>query len=442
MSDILVIAKREFIERVRTKAFVIGTILGPIFMAGIMIVPAIMARNMSKSVSITVIDAEGSLRTLVEDSLRGAEPASEIADQQDKQNGDEDEALGGRSRARGATTFVIRPAQGLDVAAQREAAKQAVLKGTLDAYVVLPPEIMSESKAEYYAKSVTDFEGIRAVDRAIETAVVSKRITGAGIDPAQVAALTQPLTLKRLKVSDKGEKEDKGVSFFLSLILVMMIYVGTLMWGQIVMTGVIEEKTNRVVEIIVSSTTPQNLLFGKLVGVGGAGLLQFGIWILALVGVSVASGSLAFLSGVDLPEINPVLIAAFPVFFLLGFFLYASLYAAIGSAVNTIQEAQNFIFPVMLPIILAMVCWPVVMRAPDSTLSVVLSLIPFMTPILMFLRMSVLMPPVWQIVLSVVLTSLAIAIVIRIAARIYRVGILMYGKPPNFPEIVRWVRHG
>jgi ABC-2 type transport system permease protein len=257
-----------------------------------------------------------------------------------------------------------------------------------------------------------------------------------------VAALTRPLDLKRLRVSDKGEQEDRGVSFFLSLILVMMIYVGTLMWGQVVMTGVIEEKTNRVVEVIVSSTTPRNLLFGKLVGVGGAGLLQFGIWILALVGVSLASGSLAFLSGVDLPEINPVLIAAFPIFFLLGFFLYASLYAAIGSAVNTIQEAQNFIFPVMLPIIMAMVCWPVVMRAPDSTLSVVLSLIPFMTPILMFLRMSVLMPPVWQIALSVVLTSLTIALVIWIAARIYRVGILMYGKPPNFPEMVRWVRHG
>jgi len=432
MSDILIIAKREFIERVRTKAFVIGTILGPIFMAGIMIVPALMARNLAKSVSVTVIDAEGSLRALVEESLAGdAEPQ---------------ETGGGsplaRPRDQGTTKFVIKPAEGADIAAQREAAKQAVLKGTLDAYVVLPPDVLTESKAEYYAKSVTDFEGIRAVDRAIEKAVFFKRISAAGIDPAHVAALTRPLDLKRLRVSDKGETEDRGVSFFLSLILVMMIYVGTLMWGQVVMTGVIEEKTNRVVEVIVSSTTPRNLLFGKLVGVGGAGLLQFGIWILALVGVSLASGSMAFLSGVDLPELNPVLIAAFPIFFLLGFFLYASLYAAIGSAVNTIQEAQNFIFPVMLPIILAMVCWPVVMRAPDSNLSVILSLIPFMTPILMFLRMSVLMPPVWQIALSIVLTSLTIAFVIWVAARIYRVGILMYGKPPNFPEMLRWVRHG
>jgi ABC-2 type transport system permease protein len=433
MSDILVIAKREFIERVRTKAFVIGTILGPVFMIGIMIVPALMASRIAKSVSITVIDAEGSLRALVEESLSGG-------------GGDRAPETGGagsiRPREAGPTKFMVKPPKGPDVAAQREAAKQDVLKGALDVYIVLPPEVLTESRAEYYARSVTDFEGIRAVDRAIEKVVFAKRISEAGIAPEKVAALTQPVDLKRLRVSDKGETEDRGVSFFLSLILVMMIYVGTLMWGQVVMTGVIEEKTNRVVEVIVSSTTPRNLLFGKLVGVGGAGLLQFGIWILALVGVSAASGSLAFLSGVQLPEINPVLIAAFPVFFLLGFFLYASLYAAIGSAVNTIQEAQNFIFPVMLPIILAMVCWPVVMRAPDSTLSVVLSLIPFMTPILMFLRMSVLMPPVWQIALSIVLTSLTISLVIWIAARIYRVGILMYGKPPNFPEMVRWVRHG
>ena len=431
MNDILVIAKREFLARVRTKAFVIGTVLGPVFMTGITVVPAMMASKMSKSVSITVIDEEGSLRDLVEESLRGNPIAPDATRNEPAV----------RSRS-GVTQFDVKPAMGGDTAAQRESAKQAVLKGQLDVYVVLPKDVLAESKAEYYAKSVTDFEGIRAVDRAIEKAVFAKRIGAAGIEPERIAALTKPLDLKRLRVSDKGEKEDRGVSFLLSLILVFMIYGGTLMWGQVVMTGVIEEKTNRVVEVIVSSTTPRNFLFGKLVGVGGAGLLQFGIWILAIVLLSAASGSFAFLSGVDLPELNPVLIAAFPVFFMLGFFLYASLYAAIGSAVNTIQEAQNFIFPVMLPIIMAMVCWPVVMRAPDSTLSVVLSLIPFMTPILMFLRMSVLMPPTWQIVLSIVLTGATIAVVIAIAARIYRVGLLMYGKAPTFPEIVRWVRHG
>lgn len=432
--DILVVAKREFVERVRTKAFMIGTILGPLFMAAIMIGPALISSRLAKSVSITVIDAEGSLRTLVEDSLRGVGDASVAENAQGPINS--------RPRNAGTTKFVIKPPTGPDPIAQRETAKREVLGGKLDVYVVLPKDVLSESKAEYFSKSVTDFEGIRAVDRAVEKAIFARRIGAAGIATAQIAALTKPLTLKRLRVSEEGEREDQGLSFFLSLILLMMIYLGTLMWGQIVMTGVIEEKTSRVIEVIVSSTAPQNLLFGKLLGVGGAGLLQFGIWILALVGVSVASGSLAILSELELPALNPVLLAAFPIFFLLGFFLYASLYAAIGSAVNTVQEAQNFVFPVMLPIVMAMVFWPVVMRAPDSDLSVALSLIPFMTPILMFLRMSVLMPPPWQIALSVVLTSLTIAVVIWIAARIYRVGILMYGKPPNFPEILRWIRHG
>ncbi|MBK5257176.1 MAG: ABC transporter permease, partial [Vicinamibacteria bacterium] len=267
MSDILVIAKREFLERVRTKAFVIGTILGPLFMALIMIVPAMMASRLAKSVSITVIDVEGSLRDLVEESLRGGDVNLAASS---------GELMGGRSRDTSATKFEIKAPQGADPAAQREAARQAVLKGTLDVYIVLPKDVLSESKAEYYSKSVTDFAGIRAVDRAIEKVMFAKRIGAEGIDPSRIAALTQPLDLKRLRVSDKGDQEDKGISFFLSLILVMMIYVGTLMWGQVVMTGVIEEKTNRVVEVIVSSTTPRNLLFGKLVGVGGAGLLQFG----------------------------------------------------------------------------------------------------------------------------------------------------------------------
>ena len=170
--DILVIAKREFIERVRTKAFVIGTILGPIFMAAIMIVPAVMASKLAKSVSITVIDAEGSLRALVEESLSGGPEEKEGATDQI-----------GRSRNQGSTKLVIQPPQGSDLAAQREAAKQAVLKGTLDAYVVLPPDVLTESKAEYYARSVTDFEGIRAVDRAIEKAVFGKRISAAASTP-------------------------------------------------------------------------------------------------------------------------------------------------------------------------------------------------------------------------------------------------------------------
>jgi ABC-2 type transport system permease protein len=185
---------------------------------------------------------------------------------------------------------------------------------------------------------------------------------------------------------------------------------------------------------------PTTLLAGKLVGVGGAGLTQFLIWALSLFGASAAmAGPLA--GSFPMPEITPLMLASFVLFFLLGFLFYAALYAAIGSAVNTVQEAQNFVFPVIMPLILAMVCFPTVLESPDGPLAVTLSMIPGISPLIMFLRVVVLTPPLWQIGLSIGLLALGVAGVIWLAARIYRVGILMYGKKPTFPELVKWVRH-
>jgi ABC-2 type transport system permease protein len=203
---------------------------------------------------------------------------------------------------------------------------------------------------------------------------------------------------------------------------------------------VIEEKSSRVIEVVASGVPPTQLLAGKLLGVGAAGLTQFLVWSLSLLGISlVTAGPVA--GRLSLPEIRPLVLVSFVVFFLLGYAFYASLYAAIGAAVNTVQEAQNFIFPVIIPLILGLVCFPVILESPDSTLAVVLSLVPFLTPLLMFLRIVILTPPWWQIGLSLVFMGLAIWGVLWLSGRIYRVGILMYGKKPTFPELVRWVRH-
>jgi ABC-2 type transport system permease protein len=205
------------------------------------------------------------------------------------------------------------------------------------------------------------------------------------------------------------------------------------------MSGVIEEKGNRVVEVIVSSIPTRSLFAGKLLGVGAAGLLQFLVWTLSLALVALYAAGAAAAGAVGLPEIPALLLVSFVVFFLLGYFLYAALYAAVGAAVNTVQEAQSLVFPVLLPLVVGMMFFPAVIQSPDSALAVALSLVPPLTPLLMFLRISVVTPPAWQILLSVLLTTAAIAAVLAVAARIYRVGILMYGKRPTFPEIVRWV---
>jgi len=241
-----------------------------------------------------------------------------------------------------------------------------------------------------------------------------------------------------VRVSEQGEREDKGAAMLLAMILMMMLYAGLLMWGQAVMTSVIEEKTSRVVEVMASGVPPTTLLTGKLLGVGGAGLTQYLVWALSLLGVSVASGSLG---ATGMPEVTWLMLASFVLFYVLGFLFYAALYAAIGSAVNTAQEAQSLAFPVLVPIIVAMVCWPAVMQSPDGPLAFTVSMIPGMSPLMMFLRIVILTPPVWQMLLSVALLVLGILGAVWFAARVYRVGILMYGKRPTFPEIMRWVRH-
>jgi ABC-2 type transport system permease protein len=217
----------------------------------------------------------------------------------------------------------------------------------------------------------------------------------------------------------------------------MLLYTSMLLWGQAVLSGVIEEKGSRVVEVIVSSIPTHSLFAGKLLGVGAAGLIQLLVWTasLALLGLYAAGAA----GGVDLPEIPPLLLVSFVIFFLLGYFLYAALYAAVGAAVNTIQEAQSLVYPILLPLVVGMMFFPAVIQSPDSGLAVALSLVPPLTPLLMFLRISVVTPPAWQILLSILLTLATIAGVVWVAARIYRVGILMYGKRPTFPEMMRWI---
>jgi ABC-2 type transport system permease protein len=220
----------------------------------------------------------------------------------------------------------------------------------------------------------------------------------------------------------------------------MILYVSILMWGQAVMTSVIEEKSSRVVEVMGAGVSSTTLLAGKLLGVGGAGLTQFLVWSVSLFGLSLAmAGPLS--GSVPMPEITPLMLVSFVLFFLLGFFFYAALYASIGAAVNTVQEAQSLAFPVMLPIIVGMVSFPAALEAPDGTLAVALSMIPGISPLIMFLRIVVLQPPLWQIALSVALMVLGILAVLWLSARVYRVGILMYGKKPTFPELLKWVRH-
>jgi ABC-2 type transport system permease protein len=417
------VVKREYLERVRTKGFVIGTILGPLLMGGMMIVPAIAARSSSKPLRVAVLDGTGTLQAAVEEGLRAA-------------------------RFDGKARFDVQPAPGAEagpaaaatVGAGEATLKKAVLEGRLDGYLHLPADAVAAGTASYYGRNVSNRIDLRTMERTVSDVLVGRRLTGAGLDPAKVKDLTKELDLKTIRLSEKGEREDQGAAMIFSIIMLMILYMSILLWGQAVMTSVIEEKTSRVVEVMAAGVSPTTLLAGKLLGVGAAGLTQFLVWAISLFGVSAFAAGAA-MGSFSMPEITPVMLVSFVLFFLLGFLFYAALYASIGAAVNTVQEAQSLAFPVMLPIILAMVCFPAVLEAPDGAVAVTMSMIPGMSPLIMFLRIVVLTPPLWQIGLSIALLVLGILGVVWVAARVYRVGILMYGKKPTFPELLKWVRH-
>ena len=408
------IVRREYLERVRSKAFLVSTFLGPILVAGFMLLPSIlMERQRGKALRIAVVDATGTLRDGVEQELR-------------------------RQRVAGESRFAVMPAEGADAEAARSAARRGVVDGRLDGYLYLAADALATSKAEYFGKNVSNVMDLRLVEQSAESAIMQHRLAQEGLDGARVKAVTRKLDLRTVRLTAGGEREDRGATFILALMLLTLLYMTVPMWGAAIMNGVIEEKSNRVVEVIVSSIPTSYLFAGKLLGVGGAGLTQVLVWVLTMAGVG-AYGTAAT-GGVAMPELSPLLLVSFVVFFLLGYFLYGSLYAGVGSAVNTQQEAQSLALPVMMPLVLGFVFFPAVLGSPDSAFSVTLSLIPFFTPMLMFLRITAVTPPAWQIALSVGLTLATVMAMTWAASRIYRVGILMYGKRPTFPEMLRWIK--
>jgi len=379
-----------------------------------MLLPSIlMERQRGKALRIVVVDATGVLRDGVEQQLR-------------------EQKVGGDAR------FVVEPAQGPDAEAARAAARRAVVDGRLDGFVYLAPDALATSRAEYFGKNVSNMMDLRLVEQSAESALMQHRLAQEGLDGPRVKAVTRKLDLRTVRLTASGEREDRGASFVLALLLLTLLYMTVPMWGAAIMNGVIEEKSNRVVEVIVSSIPTSFLFAGKLLGVGAAGLTQVVVWVMTMAAFG-AYGAAAT-GGMPMPELSPLLMVSFVVFFLLGYFLYGALYAGVGSAVNTQQEAQSLAFPVMMPMVLGFVFFPAVLGSPDSVFSVTLSLIPFFTPMLMFLRITAVTPPMWQIALSVVLTLATVCGVTWAASRVYRVGILMYGKRPTFPEMLRWIR--
>jgi ABC-2 type transport system permease protein len=408
---VLAVARREYVERVRSKAFVIGTVLGPLLLGGVMLGPSLlMSKQRGRALRVSVVDdtkrvGDGVVRSL------------------------------GEQQVAGQARFEVVPTgagDGIDSLRAR------VVAGTLDGLVHVQGETVEAASAAYYGRNVSNIMDLQQVERAVGEAVTDERLASAGLPAERVRALTKPPAFKTIQLTAQGAREDRKEAFLVSAILLTLLYTSIAMWGSVVMSGVLEEKTSRVVEVVVSSISTWDLFLGKLVGVGAAGLTQFVAWGVALALLGLAAAASGATAGA--PVLGAGLLVSFAAYFLLGYFFYGALFAALGASVSSQQEAQPLQFMVMMPLVSGFALFPVVLGNPDGPLAVVLSMIPFFTPLLMFLRISAVTPPAWQIALSVLTMLLGIAGAVWLGARIYRVGILMYGKRPTFAEMYRWIR--
>jgi len=423
MRKILSVIKREYLQIIRTKGFIIGTILGPVFMAALIVVPVVLQFvSLDQQERIGIVDESREIFTELEKSLN--------------------QKLKDGSRRYLLTQFESKG----DTQALREELNRMVLQKELDAYIYIPVGVSGESEAEYVSEHVSDFDKRGHIGRALSNIVIEKRLKGEGLDPAKISEYVRPVSLMTKKVTKRGVEKDTGGTFIISYFLVLILYMTLIFYGQIILRGVIEEKSSRVVEIVLSSLRPFQLMAGKIIGIAAVGFTQYAIW--TVFGLAAARYSKGLITGAfpaaasfEMPSIPSYIFIYFILFFIGGYFLYATMYAAIGSMVNSEKEAQNLVMPVTMFLIIPILMMMFVIRSPNSTFSVVLSMIPFFAPILMLLRVCILLPPFIQIGVSIVLLVLATLFMIWITAKIYRVGILMYGKRPGFAEILKWIRY-
>jgi ABC-2 type transport system permease protein len=443
MRKILSVIKREYIQIVRTKAFIIGTVLGPVMMAAFLVVPVIMARvDVEKQETIGVIDL-----------------SQEVFSDLDKRLDQEQYRLDDESRR-----YVLKKTEllpGISVDELKKELNEKVLNRELSAYILIPEDVLEivetgpaeekegsdkeesrERDIEYVSRHTTDYQELLELNSALNSVIIEKRLRKEGLDPQKISQFIKRVSLTPIKVTKKGEEKDTMGTFWISYFLALIIYMAIFIYGSVIMRGVIEEKSSRVVEVVLSSLRPFQLMLGKILGIGAVGLTQFSIW--AIFGFAATQYSKSFIpSGAEfnLVSIPTYVFIYFVVFFILGYFLYASFYAAVGSMVNSEKEAQQLVMPITMFLIIPLLLLIFVIRSPESALSVFLSMFPLFAPIIMMLRISVLLPPFIQIGGAIILLILAVLMMAWLAAKIFRVGILMYGKPPKFAEIIRWIRH-
>jgi ABC-2 type transport system permease protein len=447
MKKFLAVVKREYIQRVRTKFFVVATILGPVTMLLFTVVPGLMfAIKAGGPTRLAIVDQTGKMYERVRKEItRGGDEDREASvpdvgkpPEITANSKDRIDQTGKLVHGTYEVEEVKLGDQSLDEV--KKSLDARVREKELDGYVILPRELIAEGKPEFYGRNAADLFTRGYIQDCISRAVRAERLIEANINEVLVRKMSEPVKLKTFAAGGSREESKGEQSFYLVFGMGLLIYITILLYGQIVLGAVIEEKETRIAEILFSSMRAFPLMMGKLIGVSFVALTQLAIWGVAFLAFSVWGVAALAARGVPISlHVAPIIFLYFGLYFLLGYFIYATVYALIGSMVTTTQEGGQLAMPVVLMLVTGFYFAFPIIRSPNSSMAFWASMFPFFAPITMLVRIVTEPPPFWQIALSLTIGFATVVLLIWLAARIYRIGMLMTGKKASIPEVWRWV---
>src|SRR5580704_3406131 len=429
MRNTWLVIKREYLERVRTRTFLVLTLLLPAIMTVLMALPAKLATMGEKAQHLVVVTSTPQFGETVRQQLLSGPPSD-----------DDDEASGAdKAKQKPENQYVI------EVDTNATEAERAVLRDkvsarAIDVFLWLTDDAIAARDVTWSGRETASFRERTWLSDALSHIVTQQQLASNGLPAAQSEPLLKPVKVDSVRIEKGREAKGSGTGRLLEIVvMVMLLYMAVLFYGISVMRSVLEEKNSRIMEVLLSSATSTELMTGKLLGVGAVGLTQILVW--TLIGGLFVLPSLAMQPNLSNLQLSPGVMVAFVLFFLLGYLLYSTMYAAIGAITTTEQEGQQLQFLIVIPLVLSVFMLNPAIRAPYSPAVMWMSMIPFFAPIVMYTRIVLQTPPLWQIALSLFLLVATIAGLLILCARIYRIGILMYGKRPTLPEIMKWLKY-
>jgi ABC-2 type transport system permease protein len=415
MREAWLIARREYLERIRSKAFRVSTVLIPVVFAMIFGIGGLSGKLSGGAKDIVVAS---------NDPVLAESGRAELT----------------RDRASRLRVEVMAPVTQSELAALNAEVESKQIDGYLWLHVKAGT---AQLEATYTSRGSADFVGKDRMQDVIGHALVREELVKRGATSEGIEGLLKDVDLKTLQVKHgKAVAADASKGFWGAYVMAFMLYFAVVFYGVNVAQSVVAEKTSRIFEVLLATATPESLMVGKLLGVGAVGLTQMAVWIALVLLLSASSLWMTLgLGGLAAYGVTPLQLIFFVLYFVLGFFFYSAMSAGLGATVSQESEVQQFNMLVVLPQIIGLMLIVYILSNPGAWPVVLLSLFPPCTPIVMSLRMAAMAVPAWQLALSLVLMVSSIYGILWVASRIYRVGILMYGKRPTLPEMLRWLKY-